>query len=106
METEAATPTLVLERRDVFVNREWRYRKVTLEISPELIRVINNGREVQTYEIVEVVKDGMAWDVVHRDGRQRFVAQEKCGCSGMKRYVPDDGYSGALTVTGRPATPA
>lgn len=56
-------------------------------------RITND--EIARYSVVEVAKVGMAWDVIDSDGEtRRLTAQQGCGCTGMKSYQPDAGYSG------------
>lgn len=87
---------MTLKNVVVWIGGKRRFSKVVVVVSDATLTIFNQGREVIAYEIVEVVKDGMAYDVARGEERERFVAQAGCGCGGMSRYTPDDGYSGAL----------
>ena len=61
--------------------------------------VVKNGvtnETIVSYPIVEVVKDGMAFDVTVDGDVVRLVTQLGCGCGGQKPYEADPGYSGRL----------
>jgi hypothetical protein len=57
-------------------------------------------KEIKRYSVVEVAKAGEAWDVVDSSSQEgallRLVAQQGCGCGGMKPYKTDPEYSGTL----------
>jgi hypothetical protein len=89
----------MIENGAVFVSGTRRFKGVNIDVNADTIYVLNriNGEELVHYTIVEVVKDGMAWDVLDTDGQlHRLVAQTGCGCSGMSAYTADPTYSGAL----------
>lgn len=75
-------------------------KNVNVSWDAEKVSVLNrnNNAELKSYRIVEVALDGMAWDVLDdRGDRIRFVAQEGCGCGGMKPYDNSTEYSGTLS---------
>jgi hypothetical protein len=74
------------------------YQRVDLEVGESLLRVLRSGREVQTYPIVATAKELMAWDATDATGLIRLVAQEGCGCGGMRRYANDEGYDGPFSA--------
>lgn len=85
----------------VFLNRRRIFKSERVEVEGSTITVLRNRSVARIWEIVEVVKDGMAWDVRLPDGRMgRVVVQTGCGCAGMRRYTPDESYSGALSESG------
>lgn len=85
----------------VFINNQRKFKGVDVEYTDTEIIVKNrvNGSEIRRYSVVEVGKVGMAWDVVDDSSQEpgsllRLVAQQGCGCSGMKPYQNDPEYSG------------
>jgi hypothetical protein len=92
--------TNTLNRASVFLNGKRLYPNVNVEIDEGVVRVKStNGAEIAEFSIIEVVKDGMAFDVESGLGDEsaplRLVAQTGCGCSGQNPYTPDPTYSGA-----------
>lgn len=88
--------TTITTNGAVFFQRHKRTR-ATVTVTGPLLRVsLNNGAIVFDYEIVEVAKAGMAWDVLDSGERARLVVQDGCGCGGMRSYNNDPEYSGAL----------
>ena len=94
----------MIENAAVFLQNQRRFKGVNVEVTDDEVIVRNrvNGAEVVRYSVVEVAKDGMAWDI--EDGlaqepgqRLRLVVQQGCGCSGMKPYKNDDSYTGPYT---------
>jgi hypothetical protein len=82
----------------VFVNGRRKFKGVDVEDTPEAIIIRNReGAEIIRYSVVDVGKAGMAWDVMDEATLTRLVAQTGCGCSGMKPYLNDEGYSGPFT---------
>lgn len=90
----------LLKKAAVFVHGSRKYRDVKVEITPTEVLVKNfvTGQPIESFTIEEVVKDGMAWDVVSADTPEpfRLVAQEGCGCGGQKPYEADPTYSGKI----------
>ena len=93
---------LFLENAAFFQNGARRFKGVNVKATADKVQVLNmqTGKAMAEFDIIEVAKDGMAWDVrsddePHRE-RFRVVAQLGCGCSGMKQYQPDESYSGEL----------
>ena len=87
----------MIENAAVFVSGRRVYKGVNVEETEDTVTVKHRvtGEVVQEYSIVEVGKAGMAWDVEGADGeRMRLVAQQGCGCSGMKPYQNDPEYTG------------
>lgn len=83
----------------VFFGRSRRNKGVNVFHDTETIVITNRitGDELASYPIVEVAKEGMAWDVTDSDGEiRRLTAQQGCGCSGIKSYSVDQGYSGRI----------
>lgn len=92
----------MLDNAAIFLGRNRIYRGVNVEETPTEIILYNRigNEEIKRYSVVAVGKSGMAWDV-DLDGKvQRLVAQQGCGCSGMKRYDNDPTYTG--TFPGHP----
>lgn len=87
-----------LHDASVFVNGKRIFKSLYVEIVDSTIRVKRHDIEIRTFDIVEVVKNGMAFDVMQEGELVRVVVQSGCGCSGMRRYKPDEGYSGALSL--------
>lgn len=87
----------MIENAAVFVSGRRVYKGVNVEETEESIVVKHrvSGETVQEFPIVEVGKAGMAWDVEGEDGQpMRLVAQQGCGCGGMKPYKNDPEYTG------------
>lgn len=88
----------MIENAAVFVSGRRKFKGVNVEETPEAIIIRNrDGVEVTRYSVVDVGKAGMAWDVMEDAVLTRLVAQTGCGCSGMKPYLNDEGYSGPFT---------
>lgn len=94
-----------IENAAVFMGRNRRYKGANVTVfdansdGPGEVVLTNriSHDELARYSVVEVAKAGMAWDVIDHDGElRRLTAQQGCGCSGMKSYTVDEGYSGAL----------
>lgn len=90
----------LLKKAAVFVQGARRYRDVQVDVTETQVLVKNtvSGALITSFDIDEVVKAGMAWDVTSADNPNpfRLVAQEGCGCSGQKPYQPDSSYSGKI----------
>lgn len=88
-----------LSDQTVWLDRRTVATHATVDVDGDTVTVSSPSGMTWTYEIVEQVRELMAWDV-DRDGRRvRLVAQDDCGCGGgPKRYRPDETYSGALPV--------
>lgn len=93
---------LFLENAAFFQNGARRFKGVNVKATADKVQVLNmqTDKTMAEFDIIEVAKDGMAWDVTSESepnrGLFRVVAQLGCGCSGMKSYHPDETYSGAL----------
>ena len=91
----------MIENAAVFVNGRRVYKGVNVEEVDGSIVVKHRVTQavIETYPIVEVGKAGMAWDVTVDEGATlvRLVAQQGCGCSGMKPYKNDPEYTGQFT---------
>lgn len=88
-----------IDNAAVFFGRTRRYKGANVTADDNEVVLVNRvtGEEMARYPILEVAKAGMAWDVTDHDGeRRRLTAQQGCGCSGMRSYTPDEGYSGAI----------
>lgn len=97
--------TLKVENAAVFMGRSRRYKGANVTVfeaneeGPGEVVLTNRitHDELARYSVVEVAKAGMAWDIIDHDGeRRRLTAQQGCGCSGMKPYTVDEGYSGTI----------
>lgn len=88
----------MIENAAVFVGKGRRFKGVNVEFDGEHVLILDRARgtEQARYKVVETAKADMAWDVEDSGTTRRLVAQQGCGCSGMKPYKVDDGYSGAL----------
>lgn len=88
----------MVENAAVFINRSKRFGGVNVEVEDDSVVVKNrvSGAELCRYSIVEVAKEDMAYDVEDSGTVRRLVFQQGCGCSGIKSYKVDEGYSGAL----------
>ena len=88
----------MIENAAVFISGQRRFRGVNVEQIDGEIQVLNRvtGSIMARYPVVEVAKEGMAWDITDdaTDALARLVAQQGCGCSGMKRYENDPTYTG------------
>lgn len=90
----------------VFVNGKRVFKNVRAGVNDDNELVVLNrvsDDELGRFSIVEIAKaqgPGMvelAYDVENPTGeRVRVAVQEGCGCSGMRQYQNDEGYSGAL----------
>lgn len=94
----------MIENAAVFVQNQRKFKGVNVEFDAESVIIKNrvNGAEISRYSVVEVAKEGMAWDVADPTAQEpdqllRLVAQQGCGCSGMKPYKNDDTYTGPYT---------
>lgn len=89
----------MIENAAVFVNGRRKFKGVNVKETSEEVIVTNraNGSEIARWSVVDVGKAGMAWDVQEEGTLVRLVAQQGCGCSGMKPYKNDDGYAGPFT---------
>lgn len=89
----------MIENAAIFLGRTRIYRGVNVEFTPDEVVLFNRiGNElIERYSVVEVAKEGMAWDVTIGGETKRLVAQQGCGCSGMKRYENDEAYTGPIT---------
>lgn len=90
----------MIDNAAVFLSNARHFKGVNVdEVNGEIV-VLNRVNETPMvrFSVVEVVKAGEAWDVLDpaNDQRIRLVAQQGCGCSGMRPYVADESYSGAL----------
>lgn len=90
----------MLNNAAVFLSNARHFKGVNVdEVDGEIV-VLNmvNETPMARFSVVEVVKAGEAWDVLDpfNSERVRLVAQLGCGCSGMRPYQPDSGYSGTL----------
>ena len=89
-----------IENAAVFVSGRRVHKGVNVEIGDYQIAVKNRvtGAVLDQYDIETVGKAGMAWDVKDStDSLVRLVAQQGCGCSGMKPYKNDPEYAGPFT---------
>jgi len=88
----------MIENAAVFISGNRRFRGANVDVVDGEVLVINrvNGVVMNRYPVVEVAKEGMAWDVIDDVTRElaRLVAQQGCGCSGMKPYSNDPTYTG------------
>ncbi len=88
----------MIENAAVFISGNRRFRGVNVEVLDGEVILKNrvNGAIMNRYPVVEVAKEGMAWDITDdaTNGLARLVAQQGCGCSGMKPYTNDDTYTG------------
>jgi hypothetical protein len=88
----------MIENAAVFISGSRRFRGVNVEVIDGEVLVKNrvNGAIMSRYPVVEVAKEGMAWDITDdaTNDLARLVAQQGCGCSGMKRYENDPTYTG------------
>jgi len=81
----------------VFLDGKRLFQSVPVHIEGTAVTARRSGGDTRVWEVVEVAKENMAWDVKDESGNlHRLVVQTGCGCSGMKQYNPDPGYSGAL----------
>lgn len=94
----------MIENAAVFVQNQRKFKGVNVEFDAESVIIKNrvNGAEISRYSVVEVAKAGEAWDVEDATAQEpgqllRLVAQQGCGCSGMKPYKNDDTYTGPFT---------
>lgn len=90
----------MIENAAVFVSGRRVHKGVNVEVSDYQIAVKNRvtGDVLEQYDIDAVGKAGMAWDVKDsNDSLVRLVAQQGCGCSGMKPYKNDPEYAGPFT---------
>jgi hypothetical protein len=90
----------VIENAAVFVSGRRVYKGVNVETSDDQIVVKHRvtGDVLDRFFIDAVGKAGMAWDVKDsNDSLVRLVAQQGCGCSGMKPYLNDPEYTGPFT---------
>lgn len=60
-----------------------------------------NGEVLDRYSVVETAKVDMAWDITWDNGIARLVAQQGCGCGGMKKYDNDPTYTGSIKGKGQ-----
>lgn len=92
----------MIENAAIFLGRTRIYRGVNVEDAGTEIALFNRigNEEIARYSVVEVGKAGMAWDVLVDGETKRLVAQQGCGCSGMKKYENDAEYTG--TFPGHP----
>lgn len=91
----------------VFHNGSRRFRNVNVDITGNapgdqvIVKNVSSGQPISSFEIVETVKSGEAWEAVSLDGPTqglapfRLVVQLGCGCSGQKPYTPDPEYLAA-----------
>lgn len=90
----------MLENAAVFLSGKRRFRGVNVSFENGHVVLHNRvtGNEMIRYSVVEVAKQGMAYDVIDdaTDAPARLVAQQGCGCGGMKSYTVDPEYSGSL----------
>jgi len=90
----------MIENAAVFISGLRRFRGVNVEVIDGEVLVMNRSKPVvmSRYPVVEVAKEGMAWDIIDDATGEpaRLVAQQGCGCSGMKRYENDSDYSGTF----------
>ncbi len=93
----------MIENAAVFIGSQRRFKGVNVEFDESTVVIKDRvkGAELARYSVVEVAKEGMAWDVAEEGqepgGRLRLVAQQGCGCSGMKPYKNDASYTGPFT---------
>jgi hypothetical protein len=91
----------MLENAAVFISGKRRFRGVNVQFTDQDVVLYNrvNKNEMARYSIVEPAKDGMAYDIIDdaTGSLARLVAQQGCGCSGMKPYTNDSTYTGPLT---------
>src|SRR5688500_8225498 len=80
-----------------------RMKGIDAEYDDESVTLKNSvsGDVIKRYSVVEVAKQGEAWDVVDETSQEagarlRLVVQTGCGCGGMRGYKTDPDYSGAL----------
>lgn len=91
----------MIENAAVFLNHQ---RRLVKNVNVEEIDgdvVVRNrvdGTEMFRWSVVAVAKEGMAWDVEHEGATVRLVAQQGCGCSGMKPYANDPSYTGGFNA--------
>jgi len=75
----------MIENAAVFISGNRRFRGVNVEIVDGEVVVLNrvSGVVMNRYPVVEVAKEGMAWDITDdaTNGLARLVAQQGCGCS-------------------------
>lgn len=92
-------PTVGFHNASVFLDGRRIYQSVHVDVGGSTVTAHRpNGDMARSWEIVEIAKEGMAWDALDESGtRVRVVVQTGCGCSGMLHYDPDPGYSGTLT---------
>lgn len=94
----------MIENAAVFIDGQRKFKGVNVNEESNEITIINrvNGQEMARYSVVEVSKVGMAWDIennlVSQEGEvvtpTSLVAQQGCGCSGMRPYDTDPEYTG------------
>lgn len=91
----------MVENAAVFISGNRRFRGVNVEITNTEILVRNAASLaiMNRYPIVEVGKEGMAYDITDdaTGSLARLVTQTGCGCSGMKPYKNDPEYTGPFT---------
>lgn len=94
----------MIENAAVFINGQRKFKGVNVKDESGEIVIINrvNGQDMARYSVVAVAKAGMAWDVENKTISQEgdaavptsLVAQQGCGCSGMRPYDTDPEYTG------------
>jgi len=95
--TNLADETTTITTNGAVFFQHGKRTRAHVTVNGSLLRVsMNDGAILFDYEIVEVVKEGMAWDVLDSGIRARLVVQDGCGCGGMRAYSADPSYSGAL----------
>lgn len=90
----------MIENAAVFINHQRKLKNVNVEEADGEILVKNrtSGDVMFRYSVVAVAKEGMAWDVTDEHKLVRLVAQQGCGCSGMKPYDNDPSYTGGFNA--------
>ena len=96
---------MIIENVAVFLQNQRTFKGVNAEVvdGEVILRNRVNNAEINRYSIVEVAKEGMAWDIndptAQEPGqRLRLVVQQGCGCSGMLPYWNDESYTGPFTI--------
>lgn len=92
----------MIENAAVFVNGSRVFKGVNVEVTDTEVVVLNrvNGGEMKRYSVINVAKEGMAWDIPIAHSQEptnelmSLVVQQGCGCSGMLPYMTDSGYTG------------
>ena len=81
----------------LFHNSTRLFRNISVDLTDTQAIAKNpvTGDVLATYNLVETVKAGEAWEALNADGSNaeagpfRLVVQLGCGCSGQKPYQPD-----------------